>query len=204
MDRLLPIGAALLATAALATGCAGAKETGATVPESASLAPADAIAFATITTDADSEQWRQADEVLSRVPALRDGVGRDRREGGRVGRSQGGRFRHGRSRLLRAGAAGGERGGREQCDTDREEAGHAENVSARPAGDLTRGQSAADATGAWSSGMRLASAIASAAGLASLSRFGRGIPAAIHSSISWKSSSINVSEATFLRTRPCA
>ena len=74
MARLLPIGAALLATAALATGCAGAKEAGATVPESASLAPADAIAFATITTDADSEQWKQADEVLSRVPALRDGL----------------------------------------------------------------------------------------------------------------------------------
>jgi hypothetical protein len=74
MSRLLPIGAALLATAALATGCAGAKEAGATVPESASLAPADAIAFATITTDADSEQWKQADEVLSRVPALRDGL----------------------------------------------------------------------------------------------------------------------------------
>ncbi len=47
---------------------------GATVPESASLAPADAIAFATITTDADSEQWKQADEVLSRVPALREGL----------------------------------------------------------------------------------------------------------------------------------
>ena len=74
MTRLVSIGAALVATAALATGCAGSKDAGATVPESASLAPADAIAFASITTDADSEQWKQADEVLARVPALRDGL----------------------------------------------------------------------------------------------------------------------------------
>jgi hypothetical protein len=74
VTRLLPLAAVLLAIAALASGCAGAEETGATVPDSASLAPADAIAFASITTDADSDQWQQADAVLSRVPALRDGL----------------------------------------------------------------------------------------------------------------------------------
>ena len=74
MRRLLPLAVLLLAIAALASGCAGAEETGATVPESASLAPADAVAFASITTDADSDQWKQADAVLSRVPALREGL----------------------------------------------------------------------------------------------------------------------------------
>ena len=46
--------------------------------------------------------------------------------------------------------------------------------------------------------------MASAAGLAILSRFGRCMPSAIHLSISWKSSSIRMSEETFLSTRPCA
>ena len=55
-----------------------------------------------------------------------------------------------------------------------------------------------------SSGIIDASAIAKAAGFAILSRFGRFIPAAIHWSISTKSSSISVSDSTFLSTRPCA
>ena len=46
--------------------------------------------------------------------------------------------------------------------------------------------------------------MASAAGLAIFSRFGRGMPAAIHPSISWKSSSTRMSEETFFSTRPCA
>ncbi len=49
-----------------------------------------------------------------------------------------------------------------------------------------------------------ASAIMSAAGLASLARFGRSMPASIHSSISRKSSSTRISDSTFLSTRPCA
>jgi hypothetical protein len=56
--------------------------------------------------------------------------------------------------------------------------------------------------GAQSSGIRLASAIASAAGFAIFSRFGRGMPFPIQTSISWKSSSISVSELTFFSTRP--
>ena len=55
-----------------------------------------------------------------------------------------------------------------------------------------------------SSGIRLASAIASAAGLASFRRFGRGMPASIQRSISWNSSSISTSDETFFSTRPCA
>ena len=47
-------------------------------------------------------------------------------------------------------------------------------------------------------------AIASAAGFAILSRFGRFIPSASQRSISTKSSSISVSDGTFLSTRPCA
>ncbi len=94
-----------------------------------------------------AERGDPREHLVGLLPLLRVGVGRDRREGDRVGRREGGRLRHGRARLLRARAAGGERDGREQRGTDREEASHAENVSARPAGDLTRGQSAADATG---------------------------------------------------------
>ena len=55
-----------------------------------------------------------------------------------------------------------------------------------------------------SSGIRLASAIASAAGFASFRRFGRGMPASIQRSISWNSSSISTSDETFFSTRPCA
>ena len=54
------------------------------------------------------------------------------------------------------------------------------------------------------SGIREASAMASAAGFAILSRFGRCMPPAIHLSISKKSSSTRMSEETFFSTRPCA
>ena len=62
---------AVLAAALIATGCGGAGPAG--VPEAASLAPADAVVFATITTDADSSQWQKAEAVLERVPGVRDG-----------------------------------------------------------------------------------------------------------------------------------
>ncbi len=60
---------ALLATAALVSGCGGAA---AQIPESASLAPADAVVFARITTDDDSSQWQKAERVLERIPGVRD------------------------------------------------------------------------------------------------------------------------------------
>ena len=56
----------------------------------------------------------------------------------------------------------------------------------------------------YSSGIREASAMASAAGFAIFSRFGRCMPSAIQLSISKKSSSMRMSDETFFRTRPCA
>ncbi|MDQ3672597.1 MAG: DUF3352 domain-containing protein, partial [Actinomycetota bacterium] len=62
----------LVTIAALASGC-GAEQTGAEIPESASLAPADAVVFARLMTDADSSQWQKAESVLGRIPGVRDG-----------------------------------------------------------------------------------------------------------------------------------
>ena len=62
---------ALLATAALVSGCGGAAPQ---IPESASLAPADAVVFARITTDDDSSQWQKAERVLERIPGVRDSL----------------------------------------------------------------------------------------------------------------------------------
>ena len=59
---------ALLATAALTVGCGGAAPQ---IPESASLAPSDAVVFARITTDDDSAQWQKAERVLERIPGVR-------------------------------------------------------------------------------------------------------------------------------------
>ena len=59
------------ACALLASGCGGAP---APIPESANLAPADAVVFARITTDADSSQWQKAESVLERIPGVRDAV----------------------------------------------------------------------------------------------------------------------------------
>ncbi|HEX3289747.1 MAG TPA: hypothetical protein VHR46_00035 [Gaiella sp.] len=65
----------LVTTGVLLSGCAGARsvETG-QIPESASLAPADALAYATLTTDQSSEQWQKATSLLERIPGLRDGL----------------------------------------------------------------------------------------------------------------------------------
>jgi hypothetical protein len=59
---------ALLATAALTVGCGGAAPQ---IPESASLAPSDAVVFARITTDDDSAQWQKAERVFERIPGVR-------------------------------------------------------------------------------------------------------------------------------------
>ena len=64
----------LLGALVLATGCAGAKSTGSSIPESASLAPADALAYATVSTDESSEQWKKAASLLERIPGAKDGV----------------------------------------------------------------------------------------------------------------------------------
>ena len=44
------------------------------IPDSPSLAPADALAYVTVTTDASSDQWKQAASLLERIPGARDGV----------------------------------------------------------------------------------------------------------------------------------
>lgn len=74
MPRFALPTACLFAVLALATGCAGAKATASAIPDSASLAPADALAFATVTTDEGSDQWKQAASLLERIPGAADGV----------------------------------------------------------------------------------------------------------------------------------
>ena len=63
--------AGLLSSALLAAGCAGPKAPAGSVPESASVAPADAAAWVSLTTDEGSEQWMKADRLLSLFPGAR-------------------------------------------------------------------------------------------------------------------------------------
>ena len=58
---------AVMASLAVASGCGGSP---AAIPESASLAPADAVVFASITTDSGSSQWQNAESVLDRIPGV--------------------------------------------------------------------------------------------------------------------------------------
>ena len=73
MGRSLALVAAL-AAAAIASGCGGAEQTGAEIPESASFAPSDAVVFARFTTNGDSSQWQKAESVLERIPGVRDAL----------------------------------------------------------------------------------------------------------------------------------
>jgi hypothetical protein len=75
--RRVSIGAVVAAcgvAALLLAGCAGSDTAAGPIPESASLAPADALAYATVTTDEGSEQWQQAETLLERIPGARDGL----------------------------------------------------------------------------------------------------------------------------------
>jgi hypothetical protein len=74
MSRRAPALGLLLASLALVTGCAGAKTSASSIPESASLAPADALAYVTVTTDVDSSQWKNAADFLRRVPGASDAL----------------------------------------------------------------------------------------------------------------------------------
>jgi hypothetical protein len=77
MMRRRAIPALVLVVAALgfsATGCGGKAEPAGEVPASASLAPKDALAFATVTTDASSDQWQKASDLLDRLPGTTDGL----------------------------------------------------------------------------------------------------------------------------------
>jgi DNA-binding transcriptional ArsR family regulator len=69
MGRRLAL--ALAVTAVLVSGCGSASTQ---IPESASLAPADAVVFAMVTTDDTSSQWQKAERVLERIPGARGGL----------------------------------------------------------------------------------------------------------------------------------
>jgi hypothetical protein len=56
------------ATSLAAAGCGGTAQPAGTVPDSASLAPADSLAFATLATDESSEQWKYAESLLGQFP----------------------------------------------------------------------------------------------------------------------------------------
>ena len=71
MALRLALVAAVTATAALLSGCGAAP---AQIPESASLAPADAVVYARVTTNSDSAQWQKAESVLGRIPGVRDSL----------------------------------------------------------------------------------------------------------------------------------
>jgi Protein of unknown function (DUF3352) len=60
-----------VALAVVSTGCAASTEQTGSVPESAALAPADAVAFVILVTDRSSEQWEKADRLLSLFPEAR-------------------------------------------------------------------------------------------------------------------------------------
>jgi hypothetical protein len=72
--RALPYAFLLVAVVLFATGCAGTASTTSSIPESASLAPADALAYATVSTDESSDQWKNAASLLERIPGAKDGV----------------------------------------------------------------------------------------------------------------------------------
>ena len=135
-------------------------------------------------------------------PLVRAVVGDRRDVGERVRRGERRRLRDLGGARLGARAPGDERDDGEEPE-DGKDAPHDEKyrpVTAEP--QSASGDDQSEATEP--SGIRLASAIARAAGFAILSRLGRGIPASIQWSISWNSSSIRTSEATFFRTLPCA
>jgi hypothetical protein len=70
----LPLAVLGVFVAVATAGCAGATSAGGTVPESASLAPADALAFVTVATDERSDQWQKTESLLGRIPGLQDGL----------------------------------------------------------------------------------------------------------------------------------
>jgi hypothetical protein len=70
--RLRPLHALVaIAFALVVAGCAAAPDETGSVPATAGLAPADAIAFVTLVTDESSEQWENADRLLGLFPDAR-------------------------------------------------------------------------------------------------------------------------------------
>ena len=69
--RLLPLA---LVALALLPGCGASEQAAGTTPESASLAPADAVAYATLVADRGSDEWRRAERLLDVFPFARDAL----------------------------------------------------------------------------------------------------------------------------------
>ena len=70
--RLRPLHALVaIAFVLVVAGCAAAPDETGSVPATAGLAPADAIAFVTLVTDESSEQWENADRLLGLFPDAR-------------------------------------------------------------------------------------------------------------------------------------
>jgi hypothetical protein len=67
---LLALLAALVAALAV-SGCASSEPTVGSVPASAALAPADAVAFVTLVTDDSSQQWENAERLLGLFPSAK-------------------------------------------------------------------------------------------------------------------------------------
>jgi hypothetical protein len=63
-----------LVTLALLPGCGASEEAVGTTPESASLAPADAVAYLTLVTDRGSDEWRRSERLLDVFPFARDAL----------------------------------------------------------------------------------------------------------------------------------
>lgn len=60
--------------ALLVAGCGGSTAATGSVPGSASLAPADSLAYVTLVTDEGSSQWQKADRLLSLFPGARESL----------------------------------------------------------------------------------------------------------------------------------
>ena len=71
MSLRAPLALVALTLAIVTTGCAASTERTGSVPESAKLAPADAVGFVTVVTDESSEQWEKADRLLGLFPDAR-------------------------------------------------------------------------------------------------------------------------------------
>lgn len=60
-----------LVALALLPGCGASEQAAGTTPQSAALAPADAVAYVTLVSDQGSEEWRRAERLLGVFPAAR-------------------------------------------------------------------------------------------------------------------------------------
>jgi hypothetical protein len=63
-----------LVALALLPGCGASEQATGATPESASLAPADAVAYATLVTDRGSDEWRRAEGLLDVFPFAREAL----------------------------------------------------------------------------------------------------------------------------------